>query len=203
MDNKHTAGLRQAYDFDAPRRDTNVFEGWRRNIVDEFLDHLAPGATVLELGAGAGQAAVYVAGRGYPVIAMDLSPANVANAIARGIDARTGDFTNSTFHVGRFDGVFALNSLIHVPKPMFPQALQVAHRSLRTGGIALIVNWGGYNHEGFLDDEWTEPPRFFAFYSDEDFALLPTPGFGILQRVILTEGEEADLHPQVLLLEAH
>jgi len=202
VDNEHIAGLRQAYDFDAPRRDTNVFEGWRRRIVDEFLEHLAPEATVLELGAGAGQAAVYVAGRGHPVTAMDLSPANVANAIARGIDARSGDFTDPTFHVGRFDGVFALNSLIHVPKPLFPRTLEVVHRSLRTGGIALIVSWGGYNHEGLIDDEWTEPPRFFAFYSDDDFALLPTPGFEVLQQVILTEEEETDLHPQVLLLEA-
>lgn len=202
MENDHITDLRQAYDSDATRRDANVFEGWRRRVVDEFLDRIDPGATILELGAGAGQAAAYVAAQGYAVTAMDLSPANVTNATARGIEACVGDFTDPAFHIGEFDGVFSINSLIHVPKPLFPQALQVVHRSLRTGGTALIVIWGGYNHEGRIPDEWTDPPRFFAFYSDGDFALLPTPGFKVLQRLLLRGDEEDDLHPQVLLLEA-
>lgn len=200
--NEHLESLRAAYDFDAPRRDTNVLEGWRVAVVNDFLERLAPAGTVLELGSGAGQAASYVSEQGFTVTAMDLSPANIALATARGIDARVGDFTDPDFHVGEFDGVFAMNSILHVQKNLFPIVVKVLRRSLRTGGIALIVVWGGYNHEGPLDDEWTDPPRFFAFYSDEDFASLPTPGFKRLLCDIRMDDIEGDIHPQVLVLEA-
>ncbi len=133
---------------------------------------------------------------------MDLSPANVDLAVGRGIDARVGDFTNPDFHVGEFDGVFAMNSILHVKKDLFQGVLQVVRRSLRAGGIAVIVVYGGMNYEGTLEDEWTDPPRFFAFYSDEDFAALPTPGFKKLACEFRHGDDEEGLHPQVLVLEA-
>jgi len=200
--NEHSSTLRDAYDFDAPRRDNNVFDGWRAEIVDEFLSRLRPGTSVLELGAGAGQGAVYVAEQGFAITAMDLSPANVELARQRGIDARVGDFTDPDFFVGEFDGVFAMNSILHVKKELFQGALSVVRRSLRVGGIAVIVVYGGINYEGTLEEEWTDPPRFFAFYSDEDFAALPTPGFRKLACEFRRADSEDGLHPQVLVLEA-
>ncbi len=200
--NEHTTTLRDAYDFDAERRNNNVFDGWRAEIVDDFLARLTPGSSILELGAGAGQGAVYVAERGFPIVAMDLSPANVELAVDRGIDARVGDFTDPAFYVGQFDGVFAMNSLLHVKKDLFQDALGVLRRSLRPGGIALVVVYGGWNHEGTFEDEWTDPPRFFAIYSDDDFASLATPGFKRLACEFRHADVDGDLHPQVLVLEA-
>ena len=200
--NEHRETLRAAYDFDAPRRNSNVFDGWRAEIVTEFLARLEPGATVLELGSGAGQGAVYAAAQGFPVAAIDLSPANVALAVERGIDARVGDFTDPDFFIGEFDGVFAMNSILHVPKELWSEALAAVRRSLHVGGIAVIVVYGGMNFEGTLDDEWTEPKRFFAFYSDEDFEQLPTPGFKRLACEFRHADGEEGLHPQVLTLEA-
>ena len=201
--NEHSNELRAAYDFDAPRRNTNVLEGWRLEVLDDFLDRIGPAASVLELGAGAGQAAAYVAARGNPVVAVDLSPANVAMARQRGVDARVGDFVDPRFAIGEFDAVLAMNSLLHVAKELWTMALATIRRSLRTGGLALIVVWGGYNHEGTLGDaEWTDPPRFFAFYSDKDFAALTTPGFARSGLEFRHQDREGPLHPQVLLLEA-
>jgi SAM-dependent methyltransferase len=194
--------LRAAYDFDAPRRNTNVLEGWRVAVLDDFTARLRPRSSVLELGAGAGQAAVYVRNCGYVVTAMDLSPANVDLARERGIEAHLGDFTDPRLDLGTFDGVFALNSLLHVKKDLWGPTLGIVRNSLHTGGTALIVVWGGANHEGYLDDEWTEPPRFFAFYSDDDFAKLPAPGFRRLSLEFLHKHDEGGLHPQVLTLEA-
>jgi SAM-dependent methyltransferase len=200
--NEHRDTLRAAYDFDAPRRNANVLEGWRVEVLDDFLARLEQGASVLELGAGAGQAAVHVRDRGYQVTAMDLSPANVELARERGIDARVGDFTDPGFDVGTFDGAFAMNSLLHVEKNLWGRTLGVIRDSLRLGGIALIVVWGGENHEGYLEDEWTDPPRFFAFYSDDDFKALPTPGFKRRALEFRHQDDEGGLHPQVLTLEA-
>lgn len=200
--NEHRDTLQAAYDFDAERRNHNVFDGWRAEVVDSFLDQLSPGATVLELGAGAGQAAVYVANRGFAVTAMDLSPANVALAAGRGIDARVGDFTDPAFHVGQFDGIFAMNSILHVKKELFGDVLAVIRKSLCPGGIAQIVVWGGINQEGPFEDEWTRPARFFALYTDEDFAALDTPGFARIGCEFRHDVVEGDLHPQILTLRA-
>lgn len=198
---EHSETLRAAYDFDAPRRNNNMFDTWRAAIADGFLGRLEPGASVLELGGGAGQAAAYMMEQGFSVIAMDLSPMNVESARARGVDARTGDFTDPDFFIGEFDGVFAMNSLLHVPKSLFPQVLTVVRRSLRTGGIASITVFGGINHEGTLEDEWTNPARFFSLYSDDDFALLPTPGFRRLRLEFRHNDTEEGLHPQVMTLQ--
>lgn len=200
--NEHSKTLRTAYDFDAPRRDNNVFAGWRTEVVDAFLARLESGSSVLELGAGAGQGAEYVAGRGFAVTAVDLSPANVELTKRRGVDANVGDFTDPTFFVGEFDGIFAMNSLLHVKKDLWAPTLTTLRRNLRLGGAALIVVWGGIDHEGTLEDEWTVPARFFAFYNDEDFAALPTPGFTRLGCDFRQLDSEEGLHPQVLTLEA-
>ena len=200
--NEHSETLRAAYDFDSERRNNNTFDGWRAEIVDDFLARLEPGASVLELGAGAGQGAVYVAAKGFAVTAMDLSPANVELARMRGIDARVGDFTDQDFFIGEFDGAFAMNSILHVKKQLWPAAIAALRRSLRLGGIAVVVVYGGMNFEGTLEDEWTDPPRFFAFYSDEDFAELPTPGFKRLACEFRHSDTEEGLHPQILTLEA-
>jgi len=200
--NEHSGTLRDAYDFDAPRRNNNVFDGWRAEILETFLAQLEPGASILELGSGAGQGAVYAAKQGFSVTAMDLSPANVELARQRGVDARVGDFTDPDFHIGEFDGIFAMNSILHVKKSLFPGVVGVLRRSLRPGGTALIVVYGGMNFEGTLEDEWTDPPRFFAFYSDDDFAGLATPGFARIACEFRHGDSEEGLHPQVLTLEA-
>jgi hypothetical protein len=103
--------------------------------------------------------------------------------------------------MGEFDGVFAMNSLLHVPKRLYLQALAAIRRSLRVSGIASVTVYGGVDHEGTLQDEWTDPPRFFALYSDDAFALLPTPGFRRLGCELRHNDGEHGLHPQVLTLE--
>lgn len=200
--NEHLGSLRTAYDFDAPRRHQNVLEGWRTEVIDDFLTKLGSDGSILDLGAGTGQNAAYLAAAGHRVVAVDLSPASVELARSRGVDARIGDFTAVDFHVGVFDGVIAMNSLLHVPKRLLPQALKAIRRSLRSGGLALIVVWGGRNYEGPLEDDWTEPPRFFSFYSDEDFAQIPTPGFSQVSCEFRHQDLEDDSHPQIMVLEA-
>ena len=95
-----------------------------------------------------------------------------------------------------------MNSILHVKKDLFQGVLKVVRRSLRLGGIAQIVVWGGINQEGPFDDEWTDPPRFFAIYTDDDWEALDTPGFERLSCVFRHEDVEGELHPQILTLRA-
>ena len=76
------------------------------------------GARILDAGCGAGQTAIELAERGAEVVAIDISPSLVGVArnrtpenIAHRIDYRAGDMLDP--ELGTFDGVIAMDSLIH------------------------------------------------------------------------------------------
>jgi magnesium-protoporphyrin O-methyltransferase len=95
------------------------------------------GLRILDAGAGAGQMAEELARRGARVVAVDISPALLAVARKRipeslhaRIEFRTGDMLDPA--LGRFDGVVAMDSLIHYNAADIAQAL--ARLSERCGG---------------------------------------------------------------------
>ena len=69
--------LREAYDGRAAWRDGQAKEAWKLAERRAFGDRLAPGARLLEVGAGTGQDSVYFREQGFAVVATDLSPAMV------------------------------------------------------------------------------------------------------------------------------
>jgi magnesium-protoporphyrin O-methyltransferase len=77
------------------------------------------GARILDAGCGTGAAAIELARRGAEVVAIDLSPTLVDVARQRAsqsslrgsIDFRSGDMLDPA--LGKFDMVFAMDSLIH------------------------------------------------------------------------------------------
>lgn len=197
--------LQTAYDADAVRRSGMAPEPWRIGIIDRWIDELETlGATsILEIGAGTGQLAVHVASTGLRVTAIDLSPANVAAAIDRGIDAQVADFAELPFPDETFDAAFGFNSLLHVRPDDLNTVLSEVRRVVRPSALLLVVVWGGADRQGPLPDDWLDPPRHFSFYTDDDMANLSSPGW-LLQRFdTLPEPNIGDeLHPQIVVMEA-
>ncbi len=200
---RRKADLRTAYDGDAERRSTLAPEPWRLEVMDEWSEELESRhlKTILELGCGTGQLAQHMMEAGFVVSAIDLAPANVAAAVARGIDASVADFAELPFEDESFDAAFGFNSLLHVPPDELQEVLIEIRRVLRAGGLLLIVVWGGITMAGPLPDDWFEPPRYFSFYSDEQFAAMQAPGL-VRVRFGTIERSRKALHPQVLVLEA-
>ena len=197
------ASLRTAYDADVERRDAMTPAAWRTDVIDGFLDRVPDRRSrVLELGCGTGQLAAHVAARGFSVTAIDLSPGNVEAARARGIDAMVADFASLPFPNGSFDGAFAMQSLIHVTTEDLPAVHAEARRVLVDRAPMTTITWGGDRHEGTLEDEWLDPPRFFNFFPDDEFLEIPRPGFEIVDLSIVTATEHDDLRAQVLTLQA-
>jgi SAM-dependent methyltransferase len=194
-----------AYDSDVERRNAMTPAVWRTDIVDRFTESARElGAeSVLELGCGTGQLARYVADKGFDVVAIDLSPENVAKTRLRDVKAETADFASLPFPNDSFDASFAMNSLLHVPPGDLSDVLTEIARVLRPGSPLLIVVWGGVTEEGTVDSEWLDPPRYFSSYSDDDLLALETPGFERSSFETIDVDEEGHiLSSQVLTLTA-
>jgi len=100
-----------------------------------FLDHLAPGSTILDLGCGPGIASGIMAAEGHTVTATDATPEMVALADARpGVTARLATF-NDIAEVGVYDAVWANFSLLHAPRADLPRHLAALVTALKPGGL--------------------------------------------------------------------
>ena len=121
-----------------------------------------PTGTVLELGCAQGDDAIWLARRGWRVVAVDVSSTVLARAAKNAETAGVQDLIEfqrhdlaSTFPEGRFDLVSAL--FLHSPVE-FPrtQVLQAAAQTVTSGGLLLIVE-----HALVAPWSWTDPDTVF------------------------------------------
>ncbi len=121
------------YEREAPRY-AEAFGFQPSRFLDAFLDRLAPGASILELGCGGGSDAARMVERGFAVDPTDGSQAMVRLASERfGLPARQLRFADLDASE-RYDAVWANACLIHVARQDMPDTLARIHRALRPGG---------------------------------------------------------------------
>lgn len=116
-----------------------VYAARKRNLprsrLDAFLAALPAGASILELGCGAGQDAAYMISRGFAV-----TPTDGSTELAKQAEALIG----RPVQILRFetldiedahDGVWAEASLLHVPRAALPDVFDRIQRALKDGGL--------------------------------------------------------------------
>jgi SAM-dependent methyltransferase len=119
-------------------RDPLVRAAWR----DLLLEHLPPApARVADVGCGTGTLSVLLAGEGYDVAGIDLSPEMIvrAKAKAAGLNATfaVGDAADPDLPAGSFDVVLSRHVLWALPDPAAGLARWV--ELLAPGGRLLLV----------------------------------------------------------------
>lgn len=181
MDQTLLTNLRTAYDQMIAEREGKTLHPWKQAERARFLAMLqAEGKQhLLEIGMGTGRDSLYFQQNGLTVTCADLSPAMVAHCRSKGLDAHVVNFANLDQHFapGSFDGVYAINCLLHVPKPELQLILGKIRTILRPGGLFYWGQYGGVDAEGVWAGDHYEPQRFFARYTDEQFRNLPTALF--------------------------
>ncbi|MBM7048153.1 MULTISPECIES: bifunctional 2-polyprenyl-6-hydroxyphenol methylase/3-demethylubiquinol 3-O-methyltransferase UbiG [Rhizobium] len=116
-----------------------IYAARERNLpqsrLDAFLAALPAGASILELGCGAGQDAAYMISRGF-----DVMPTDGSTELARQAEALIG----KPVRILRFEtldareahhGIWAEASLLHVFRASLPDVLNRIRRALKDGGI--------------------------------------------------------------------
>ena len=108
-----------------------------------LLPHLAPGATVLDMGSGPGTITAGLARRAGRVIGLDASEEMVeaGRSLVRSHEVDNASFVlGSAYDLpwsdGYFDVVYAHQLLQHLADPV--RALREAHRVLRAGGLLAV-----------------------------------------------------------------
>lgn len=113
----------------------------------QFLTHLPPGCTILELGTGNGRDAAAMLAAGFEVTPSDASPELAAEAQARlGLPVRIMAF-HELEDVALYDGVWACAALLHAPRDELTDDLARIFRALRPGGH-LMASFKAGNSEG-------------------------------------------------------
>jgi ubiquinone/menaquinone biosynthesis C-methylase UbiE len=148
-----------------------------------FLAQAGPGATILDVGCGAGRDLAWLQAHGVAVVGVDLSAGMLAQARPHApgrlfqVDMRDVPFTD-----GAFGGVWSSASLLHLPKQDAPRALAEMHRVLAPRGPLMLSIQEG---DGEVWETWPDGTveRFFARYRPEELAaLLDTAGFQVTER---------------------
>ncbi|MBU1111915.1 MAG: class I SAM-dependent methyltransferase [archaeon] len=129
---------------------------------------MLPGNKILDLGCGAGDHAYYFSKQGLDVTCIDLSKKMVELCKDKGLDARVMDIERLDFKDDTFDGIWAVTSLLHVPKKKLKKVIKKLHAILKPKGI-LYVSVKEGEGEKMLDDKLGKgSERFFSFWKEEE-----------------------------------
>ena len=194
--------LRTAYNQSAEQRNQATKSAWKLDSRQKFLEQLQQegNTKLLEIGAGPGIDAKFFQDNGLVVTCTDLSPEMVRFCRAKGLDAHVMDFLALDFPDGHFDAVYAFNCLLHVPKADMLRVLRAVRRPLKPGGLCFITVYGGIEFEGVWEDDYHDPKRFFAFYTDDQIQAVVAPIFQLEQFRVIDNDSGSGIHSQILIL---
>jgi len=198
--------LRAAYDTDANRRTTNSTKrsDWKIAARQQFADTMKreKKRTILEIGAGVGTDSKFFQEQGFEILATDLSPKMVEACKELGLNAQVLDIYELDRLNQKFDAIYSLNVLLHIPPQDLAQVLATIGDSLQPNGLFYYGVYGGTTkEETHTDPSRMNMPRYFSFLDDASLLKVISPVFSVVSSdVVDMKGSQGTLHFQSLLL---
>ena len=173
--------------------------------LDVLLNRLANGASVLDIGCGAGVPVALALSERFKVTGVDISDSMIELARANVPAGRfiRADVMTVAFKPSTFDAVTAFYSIFHLPRSEHQALFHRIHDWLGAGGYLLCL-LPRYDEETYLD-EFFGSTMYWSSYALEDYERqLTEVGFDILEMSIAgsgfdeSVGAEQESHPVVL-----
>ncbi|MBU0957203.1 MAG: class I SAM-dependent methyltransferase [Nanoarchaeota archaeon] len=127
----------------------------------KFMDILN-GKKILDLGCGNGRDSEYFLSNGFDVASIDLSEGMIKLCKGKGLRAEVMDIEDLKFEEKSFDGVWAVTSLLHIPKERIKTVVNSLNRILKDRGILCITMQKG---DG---EEYRKDGRYFVYWKTEE-----------------------------------
>lgn len=166
----------------------------RERYTSVLLQNLHAGASVLELGCGAGVPVTQTLARRFEVTGVDISARQIALARQHVPQAYfvQADMAELDLPPGSYDGIAAFYTLFHVPREQQPQLLGNIASWLRPGGL-LVATMGTQASKGDVEDDWLGAPMYWSSYDSEiNVHLVRDAGLDIIQAVEETVEEHGE-----------
>lgn len=193
---KTTAAYNKHPDFYAKKFE-GLFELERRPEFERFIGLLplrepnGNGFTrryILDLGCGAGEHAAYFTKRGLGVTCVDISEEMVKRCKDRGLDACVMDIEDLKFDPGVFHGVWAVTSLLHVPKSKMQAVACKLHEILKHDGLLYVCVKEGVGEALLAEKHDPDTERFFAYYQEPELHDAFKGAFSVVESRVVPRG---------------
>nr|AHF24120.1 methyltransferase type 11 [uncultured bacterium Contig46] len=151
-------------------------------LYSRFASLVPSGGRIMDLGCGAGSAALYFTRQGYDVLAVDGCrelceyTRKRAGCPVRCLRFEELDYTDA------FDGIWACASLLHVRKAGLPGVVRLVYRALRQNGVF-------YTSFKYGDSERESNGRFFSDFTEESVSTLLKSTGGFQDITVWTTGD--------------
>ncbi len=151
----------------------------KRYEFPRFID-LLKGKKILDLGCGSGDHSLYLKNKGLNVTSIDLSKEMISLCKKKGINALKMDIENLKFDEKSFDGIWAVTSLLHVPKLKLKKVVEKLNLILKDKGILYVCIKEGKGEE-LIEDKSRNTKRFFSFWKEEEIKKLFEENFSLIE----------------------
>ena len=196
------------YNREAEQRDSkSVKDDWKIVVREKFRSLIAQEnkKTLLELGAGTGYDSLFFMENGLDVVAVDISPEMVKKCKEKSIEAYELDFFDLSSLNKKFDCVYTMNALLHVPKADLSVVLDGIDSILNPNGLFYMGIYGGQDVEGEVilnsvcglpTGSISETPLFYALHSEDYLKSVLAKHFEILdyEQICVNKGEISIFH---------
>lgn len=132
--------------------------------IEFFCSNLAPNSKILDIGCGSGRDSLYFIQNGFQVFPIDASQ-KLAQLAEKLIQQKVFVYNIEDFHLeNQFDAIWAMASLLHLPKSILPIALKNCVSSLKFEKSGVFFSSFKIGH----GESYDEKGRFFSYYQPKE-----------------------------------
>jgi len=192
--------LKKYYNQEAELRNLSEKQEWKNFQRTGFCSYVKSENknSLLEIGAGTGADSQFFMDCGLGVVAIDLSSEMVKLCKEKNIEAYELDFYNISNLNKKFDCIWSMNSLLHVPKADLPQVLNEINSVLNEKGLFYMGVYGGIDTESEYVNEVNDTPRFFSYYSESKIKEVLSNVFDIIEFQQIDVGRNIDFQAVIM-----